>query len=61
MDKGVVDAIEALRDGAGGLVNQIKAKTPEEWEALERLTAAHKTLRSIDTGQLRQTRLDLTK
>ena len=59
MEKGLVDAIEALRDGAGGLVNQVKAKTPEEWEALEKLTNAHKTLRSIDTGQLRQGSLNL--
>lgn len=59
MDKGLVNAIEALRDGTGGLLNQLKAETPAEWEAFEKLTTAHKTLRSIDTTELRQGTLNL--
>lgn len=51
--------LENIRDRAGKLLNMMEAETMGEWEAIEKLTSAHKQLRSIDTGLLRQGKLNL--
>lgn len=39
------------------LVIDFKPETDAEWEALEKMTTAHKQLRSIDKGSLRQAQM----
>lgn len=54
-----VKAIKELTSKAGNLVNELKAETEAEWEAVEKLTNAHKQLRSIETGKLLQRKMKM--
>lgn len=54
-----VDQIKELTNKAGNLVNELKAETEAEWEAVEKLTNAHKQLRSIETGKLLQVKMKM--
>ncbi len=52
-----VEALNKLTDGLGKLVTDVKPDNDGEWEALEKMTAAHKQLRSIDRTPLGQKKL----
>ena len=48
METGTVKEIEDLTSQLAQIVVTAVPKTPADWDALEKLTAAHKQLRSID-------------
>ena len=54
----IAEGIEKLNTTAGALLRAMEPRNAAEWEAMEKLTAAHKQLRTIDTGILRQLGLD---
>ena len=41
----------------GELIHSVKPVTTQEWDAFEKLVAAHKSLTKIDTDSLRQLEL----
>ena len=53
-----INQIKLLREEIGKLVTKIEPDTSPEWECLEKLTAAHKQLRSIDTSCLGQQKME---
>jgi hypothetical protein len=57
MQSDQVKKIEELTKEMGKLVTEIEPRKPAEWDAMEKLTAAHKQLRSIEIADL----LDNTK
>lgn len=52
MQKEVVKEIEEITHQVGKLLVTIEPANPSEWDAMERLQAAHKQLRSIDPAEL---------
>lgn len=59
MEKHLVDELVQIRNDLGQLVKAISPEVAAEWECLEKLTGAHKTLRSIDTTELLQMTMPL--
>ena len=59
MEKTKVDKLMKLRDDLGKLVTGINPEHAAEWECLEKLTSAHKTLRGIDCAELLQLTMPL--
>lgn len=57
MELELVKRLEKVTGELGALVIDVKPKTDAEWEALEKMTIAHKQLRSIDKGSLRQAQM----
>lgn len=53
------ERIEELVKTTADLIVAVAPETSKEWQALEKLTAAHKQLRSIDTFELRQPKMKL--
>ena len=49
-----------IRTQLGDLIVKAKPEHTVQWEALEKMTAAHKVLRSIDITELLQLSLGLT-
>ena len=54
-----VQELDAIQDKLAKLLVYVTPGNRGEWEALEKMTAAHKQLRSIDRTPLSQVRLDL--
>lgn len=54
-----VDEMVETRDKLGSIIKGLEPEYDAEWEALEKLTAAHKTLRGIDCAELRQLSMPL--
>ncbi len=52
MNKETVKEIVDLTGKLAGLLKSIEPGTPYEWDTWEKLTAAHKQLRSIDVAEL---------
>ena len=52
-----VDKLNELTNELGKLVTDVKPTNDGEWEALEKMTASHKQLRSIDRSPLGQQKL----
>jgi hypothetical protein len=48
----IIKQIEDLTKELGELVVNLEPTTPQAWDAMERLQAAHKQLRSIDIAEL---------
>ena len=57
MENEQVDELVATTKALGKLVTDVKPDRDADWEALEKMTTAHKQLRSIDTASLRQAKL----
>lgn len=53
------EKLDTLQRELGKLIMQAKPDNAGEWEALEKMTAAHKQLRSIDRTPLSQQRMDI--
>jgi len=53
--------IKRLTSELGDLLKEIKPTNPGEWWAFERITGAHKSLRSIDYAKIGQTPLDIDR
>ncbi len=54
-----IEQLNHIQGELGELVTIVKPDNDGEWEALEKITTAHKTLRSIDRTPLSQQRMDL--
>ena len=52
-------SIEQLQKTLGALLRLIEPRTSEEWDIQEKLTAANRQIRKIDTGTIRQSSMDL--
>jgi hypothetical protein len=52
MDINKVKEIQELTEQTAELLLNLKPKTGDEWDAMEKLQAAHKQLRSIDITEL---------
>jgi len=52
MQEAQVKKIESIMKDLGDLIKSLEPQKPSEWDAQERLTAAHKQLRSINTSDL---------
>ena len=59
MNKEQITQISLLTQEVGNMVKKLEPETSPEWEALEKLTAAHKQLRSIDIQAISQQKMDL--
>ena len=59
MVKNWVERLNAIQKELGELVTAVQPDNDGEWEALEKMTTAHKTLRSIDRIPLSQQKMDL--
>ncbi|MDD4875858.1 MAG: hypothetical protein PHQ86_01820 [Dehalococcoidales bacterium] len=47
-----IDEIKKLITGTGELLKSLDPKTDEQWDAFQKLTAAHKQMRAIDLTHL---------
>jgi len=56
-----VEQIQTQTIDLGDLILSMKPVTEREWNAFEKLVAAHKSLTSIDADSLRQLHLPLQK
>ncbi len=58
-----IKEIEDITDQLAKMLVTIEPVTPVEWDAMEKMTAAHKQLSSIDTAELveREPRAGMTK
>ena len=54
MDKAKVDKLLKIRNDMGDLLAHLQPNVSAEWDCLEKLTSAHKTLRGIDATELLQ-------
>ena len=54
-----IEELNKLQDTLGALITKVVPDNDGEWEALEKMTAAHKQLRSIDRTPLSQQKLPL--
>ena len=54
-----VERLNLIQTQLGELVTAVQPDNEGEWEALEKMTQAHKQLRSIDRTPLSQQRMDL--
>ena len=54
-----IEKLNEIQSELGELVTEVKPDNDGEWEALEKMTTAHKTLRSIDRTPLSQQKMDL--
>ncbi len=52
MDNKTIKGIEETTKTLGELIVSIEPANPHEWDAMEKLQAAHKQLRSIDITEL---------
>ena len=52
MEKETVEELEKLTTKLANLIVNMEPKLPQEWEAMEKMQAAHKQLRSIDLAEL---------
>lgn len=59
VEKQAVQQIAKLQSELGDLVVKVVPLNSDDWNALEKLTAAHKQLRSIDVAALGQEQLPL--
>lgn len=59
MEQTWIDRLNKIQGELGELVITVHPDNDGEWEALEKMTTAHKTLRSIDRTPLSQQRMDL--
>lgn len=53
----LAESVEKLQVTLRALVRVLEPRTPDEWELHEKLTAANRIVRKIDTGALRQASL----
>lgn len=61
MEQEKVTKLQKIRNDLGELITRIKPEVAAEWDCLEKLTSAHKTLRGIDTTELLQLTMPLDK
>ena len=54
-----LERLNILQGELAQLLTEVQPENDSEWEALEKMTQAHKTLRSIDRTPLSQKRMDL--
>lgn len=54
-----VEQLNLLQNELGRLIITVTPDNAGEWEALEKMTAAHKQLRAIDRTPLSQSKLQL--
>ena len=59
MELSWVERLNIIQSALALLLVEAKPDNDGEWEALEKMTTAHKTLRSIDRTPLSQKRMDL--
>jgi hypothetical protein len=52
MDTGIVKKIQEITTTAAEIIVGMEPATPAEWDAMERIQAAHKQLRSIEIAEL---------
>lgn len=52
MQQEIVDKIKEITRELAETIDDLKPKNPDEWDAKEALTAAHKQLRKIDADSL---------
>jgi hypothetical protein len=55
-----ITKLNKLQTDLGELITTVSPDNDGEWEALEKMTAAHKQLRSIDRTPLSQQKLPLS-
>lgn len=53
------ERLEAIQKDLAELITSVSPDNEGEWEALEKMTTAHKQLRSIDRTPLSQTKMEL--
>ena len=56
-----IERLNKLQNELGKLVTAVQPDNDGEWEALEKMTTAHKQLRAIDRTPLSQQKMDFTK
>jgi hypothetical protein len=63
MQQELADRIKDLTRELADTIDELKPRNPDEWDAKEALTAAHKQLRKIDVDSLvdRERRAAITK
>ena len=54
-----IDKLDRVENGLAQLIVNVKPDNAGEWEALEKMTTAHKQLRSIDRTPLSQQKMAL--
>ena len=54
-----VEKLNSIQTALGELITTVKPDNDGEWEALEKMTTAHKQLRAIDRMPLSQRKLTL--
>jgi hypothetical protein len=59
MHKTQIDRIMRLNNEMGELIKEIAPETAAEWDAMEKITAAHKQLRNIDIMSISQQKMDI--
>jgi hypothetical protein len=48
----MIKEIESITDALGKILVTVEPKTPAEWDAMEKLQAAHKQMRGIEIAEL---------
>ncbi len=63
MQQELIDRIKDITRELADTIDELKPKSPDEWDAKEALTAAHKQLRKIDADSLaeRERRASITR
>ena len=54
-----IEKLNSLQTELGKLITSVTPDNDGEWEALQKMTTAHKTLRSIDRTPLSQQKMEL--
>jgi len=54
MDETIVKEIQTITAELGKMLTTIEPETSSDWEAMEKLQAAHKQMRSIDITDLEE-------